>query len=287
MNILLVRRKTKRRSTAIGLKAKITEVTRKFIVFGIQQALCCIFPVAIFITLAVSKSVTIPGLARYDFILIICLLLQICMVLFRLENFSELKVICLFHIIGLCLELYKIHMGSWSYPESAIFKIGGVPLYSGFMYASVASYICQSWKRLHLRLINMPKPFLSLILIILIYANFFTHHFTYDMRWILFACVFVVFFKSKFIYTICGSVYKLPVALSFLLIGFFIWIAENISTFFNAWQYPHQAHVWQPVHIQKISSWFLLVIISIMIVAELKRLQAKNLKNKTRMQREH
>ena len=53
-------------------------------------------------------------------------------------------------------------MGSWSYPEEAFSKIFGVPLYSGFMYASVASYICQSWRRLDLQIYDWPKPFLAI-----------------------------------------------------------------------------------------------------------------------------
>ncbi|BFH64714.1 hypothetical protein PAJ34TS1_53060 [Paenibacillus azoreducens] len=55
--------------------------------------------------------------------------------------------------------------------------------------------------------------------------------------------------------------------------GYFIWIAENISTFFGAWQYPDQDHAWRIVHIGKISSWFLLVVISIIIVAQLKKVK--------------
>ncbi|MBJ6949523.1 DUF817 family protein, partial [Vibrio cholerae] len=57
------------------------------------------------------------------------------------------------------------------------------------------------------------------------------------------------------------------------LIGFFIWIAENIATFFGAWQYPNQHETWNLVHLSKISSWFLLVVISIMIVTQLKHLK--------------
>ena len=33
----------------------------------------------------------------------------------------------------------------------------------------------------------------------------------------------------------------MPLVLSFVLIGFFIWIAENIATFFSAWEYPNQS----------------------------------------------
>lgn len=63
------------------------------------------------------------------------------------------------------------------------------------------------------------------------------------------------------------------VVLSFLLIGFFIWLAENISTFMGAWAYPNQEHTWHIVHLGKISSWFLLVVISVIIVAQLKRVK--------------
>jgi uncharacterized membrane protein YoaT (DUF817 family) len=65
---------------------------------------------------------------------------------------------------------------------------------------------------------------------------------------------------------------KMPVVLSFLLIGFFIWIAENIGTFFGAWVYPNQAQQWAIVGPAKISSWMLLVIISFIIVAALKEI---------------
>ena len=32
----------------------------------------------------------------------------------------------------------------------------------------------------------------------------------------------------------------MPLLLSFVLIGFFLWLAENISTFFGIWRYPNQ-----------------------------------------------
>ncbi len=37
-----------------------------------------------------------------------------------LETRDEIKVICVFHFIGLLLELYKVRMGSWSYPEPGL-----------------------------------------------------------------------------------------------------------------------------------------------------------------------
>lgn len=247
----------------------------KLLKFTYLQAVSCIFPVIIFATLALSNLLRIPHLPRYDFILIICLAAQVFMLLLKLETWDEFKVICLFHIIGLGLELFKVHMGSWSYPEDAYSKILGVPLYSGFMYASVASYICQSWRRLDLHILNWPTPFFAYSISLLIYMNFFTHHYLYDLRWILKALLFVIFFRTAVTYKLNEKVFKMHLILSFFLIGFFIWIAENIVTFFGAWQYPNQEQTWSLVPIGKISSWFLLVIISIIIVAQLKQVKSR------------
>ena len=248
---------------------------RNLLQFTYLQALCCIFPVIIFAALALSKFVTIPFIPRYDLILLICVAGQVFMLASKLETWDEFKVICLFHIIGLGLELYKVQMGSWSYPEEAFSKVGGVPLYSEFMYASVASYICQSWRRMNLHMYHWPKPFWAVGISVLIYFNFFTHHFTYDIRWILKCLLLIIFFRTVVTFELREKLFKMPMIIAFLLIGFFIWIAENIVTFLGAWQYPNQAVAWSLVHIGKISSWFLLVIISVIIVAQLKRVKYK------------
>ena len=249
------------------------KLLKNFIYFGYMQAISCIFPVIIFGALALSKIVSIPYLPRYDFILLICIIGQVLMLATRLETWDEFKVICLFHVIGLALELYKVHMGSWAYPEDAYSKVWGVPLYSGFMYASVASYICQAWRRFDLQIVHWPTSILAWLIGALIYLNFFTHHYFYDIRWTLKALLFALFFRTVVRFRINEKVYKMPIILSFLLIGFFIWIAENITTFLGAWQYPNQEQAWSIVHIGKISSWFLLVIISIIIVVQLKRVK--------------
>lgn len=251
------------------------EYLKRLIYFAIEEAKCCVFPVSIFIILAISKLINIPLLYRYDFILIACIIVQISMVVTKLETVDELKVICLFHIIGLFLELYKVRMGSWSYPEKALVKFGGVPLYSGFMYASVASYVCQAWKRLALRFLNWPNKIIVYILISVIYLNFFSHHFFYDIRWIIIFSLFIIFRSSKVEFKIKDKVYKMYLIVAFFLIGFFIWIAENIATFFGAWMYPEQINTWHIVSVGKISSWFLLVIISISLVVNLKSLKYK------------
>jgi len=242
--------------------------------FGYQQAMSCIFPVAIFGTLALSKWLDAPFIPRYDLILLVLIAVQYLMYRSRLETLDEIKVICLFHIIGLMLELYKVHMGSWSYPEPGYTKWFGVPLYSGFMYASVASYMCQVWRRLHMDMTGWPGMVPAVMLGAAIYGNFFTHHYIPDFRWTLMALVAVVFWKTRIWYTVRGKTYRMPLTVAFLLVGFFIWLGENIATFFGAWKYPDQHETWRLVGFDKISSWFLLVIISVIIVAQLKYVKA-------------
>lgn len=246
---------------------------KQLIYFGLEQAKSCVFPVIIFLTLAMTKTIEVPFISRYDLILLVCLGTQVLMVMFKRETLDEVKVIAVFHLIGLALELYKVHMGSWSYPEKAFTKVWGVPLYSGFMYASVASYMCQVWRRLELKLTNWPSTWIVGILSMAIYLNFFTHHFIYDFRWFLKLFTLLIFYRTFVYFTVNKRTYRMPLVLSFVLIGFFIWIAENIATFFGAWQYPDQQQQWTMVHISKISSWLLLVIISFLIVALLKHLK--------------
>lgn len=247
---------------------------RSLLCFTYHEALSCLFAVAIFCSMAVTKWVSVPGVARYDVILLTCILVQGLMFWSGMETLDELKVITLFHIIGFTLEVYKVHTGSWAYPDHAWSKLLGVPLYSGFMYASVASYLVQAWRRLDLEIYYWPRARYTVLLSGLIYLNFFTDHFFYDMRWIYTALLAVLFFRTSVSFALRGVRYRMPLLASFFLIGFFIWIAENISTFFGAYRYPDQHGAWHIVHAGKISSWFLLVIISVMIVAQLKKVKA-------------
>lgn len=59
------------------------------------------------------------------------------------------------------------------------------------------------------------------------------------------------------------------------LIGFFVWLAENIGTFWGVWRYPNQLGAWSLVHVSKWSSWSLMVIMTFTIVANLKHVKSK------------
>ncbi len=244
-----------------------------FFIFVKQQALSCLFPVLVFAMLAVSHLFK-DILPRYDFMLLACLLIQAAMYYTSMETRDEVLVICIFHLLGLMMELFKVHYGSWSYPEFAYTKLFGVPLYSGFMYASVASYMCQAWRRLGLQIAYWPHHLTARVIGALIYLNFFSNHFIYDVRYFIGLLILYFFRRSVITFYLAGKAYRMPAIVSFLLIGFFIWLAENAATLLGAWKYAYQHRGWAMVNYQKISSWGFLVIVSFIIVAELKMLKS-------------
>jgi uncharacterized membrane protein YoaT (DUF817 family) len=261
-------------------KYSIKYGVKEFLIFGFKQAHAAMFAGSFFVLLFLSNKISLFGLARYDFLFLAAVAIQSVLYFTKLETKDEVKVIFLFHIIGLVLELYKTNpaIGSWSYPEDGFFKIATVPLYSGFMYAAIGSYISQSWKIMKLELTNYSRYRLSVLLCFLIYLNFFTNHFIYDFRIFLIISVFAFFWKTRVYFTVNNIRRWMPMNLAFLLIAFFIWIAENISTYLGAWQYPNQVHAWSVVSTSKITSWFLMVIISFILVAYLKHFKKDVLK---------
>lgn len=103
------------------------------------------------------------------------------------ESWDEVKAIALFHVIGFGLDVFKTSdaIRSSSYPDFASTKVLGVPLFAGFMYAAVGSYIIQAWRLLDLRIRHHPPYWMAALVALAIYANFFTHHFIADLRWYL------------------------------------------------------------------------------------------------------
>ena len=248
---------------------------KEFFVFGLKQARACVFAGSFLLLLFLSYVIPLGPFHRYDVLFVGAILIQVVLYITKIETKDEIKTIALFHVIGLCLELFKTHpkIGGWLYPEPAFFKIATVPLYSGFMYAAVGSYISQAWRLLRVQLVGLVRYRVSVILATAIYFNFFSNEFTYDIRWILLALVFVVFRGVYAEFIVTNRTRRMPVILSFLLIAFFIWLAENMATYLGAWKYPHQLGAWDMVSLKIMSSWYLLVIISFILIANLKQLK--------------
>lgn len=236
--------------------------------FAWAELQSCVFAAAVFAGLLVCFVVPLPW-ASYDVLLVWCVLVTLGFWALGLESWREVLVICAFHLLGLALELFKVHVGSWSYPGDAVTKVAGVPLFSGFMYAAVGSYICQAWRRLDLRVSHYPAvP--ATVVAVGIYANFFTHHGIVDLRVPLAAAGLVVLRRSWVHFAVGTARYRMPLSLSFVLIGLFLWIAENLATLLDAWAYPGQEQVWHVVHTSKIGAWALLVTMSFVLVATVK-----------------
>lgn len=247
---------------------------RELVAFAWHEAWSCLFAIAIFAALVATRRLDLGWLPRYDAMLVLCLALQWLLWRLRVETADEVRVICLFHLLGLALEIWKVQLGSWAYPGPGWTKVLGVPLYSGFMYAAVASYMCQAWRRLSLRMERWPPAWQVGALAVAIYGNFFTNRHLPDIRWLLFPAMLLVFARTRVVFVSNGPERRMPLVLSFLLIALFVWFAENLGTFLDAWRYPHQRAGWQAVHLQKLSSWTLLVIVSLILVAQLKRVKA-------------
>lgn len=239
----------------------------EFLVFGLKQAWACLFGGLMLGMILVTRLYWPEiGLARYDFWFLAALLIQIGMLVFRLETLSEAKVILIFHVVGTGMELFKTAAGSWIYPEDALFRIGGVPLFSGFMYACVGSYMARIQRIFDIRFSHYPPVWATVLLALAIYINFFSHHFIFDFRFVLFAVLGLLYFRSSMHYRVFRFRHRMPMLLAFLLVALFIWIGENIGTWSRAWIYPDQRDGWSLVSWSKLGSWYLLMLISVVLV---------------------
>ena len=240
----------------------------EFLFFGIKEARACLFAGLFFAAVFMVPRAGLLGIPRYDVLFLFAVAVQAWMVRARLETVDELKAITLFHVIGFALEAFKTSSGiqSWIYPEAGYTKLFGVPLFSGFMYAAIGSYITQAWKMLALRIEHHPPYWMAGLLACLIYANFFTHHYMIDIRVGLFALSAILFGRSWFVFTPDQTARRMPMLMGFVLVSLFIWFAENLGTFAGAWIYPSQADGWHLVPIEKMGAWYLLMLISFVLV---------------------
>lgn len=238
------------------------------IAFTVRQAWAALFGALMLLGIVVTSYVALPGLTRYDWLFVWAVAIQVFMLATKLERPREVLTIILFHFIGLMMELFKTSaiIGSWHYPGDAYFRIATVPLFSGFMYAAVGSYIARAWRVLHLNLQSYPKRLYTYLLAAAIYINFFSHHYMYDLRWVLLALVIVLYGRTNVTYAINCTRHRMPLVAGFGLITCFIWLAENIGTYTKSWLYPDQVAAWHIVSPHKLVSWLLLMVISFIMI---------------------
>lgn len=247
--------------------------------FLFKLARASLFAGIFFASLIFGKYVTTFGLHINDFLFICVILTQIILLLTKVETRAEVKVICVYHVLGLVMELFKTSpaIGAWQYPDPGLLTLRTVPLYSGFMYAAIGSFIFQARRLLELRFRNFPPFYLMIPVAVLIYINFFAHHWVRDIRYILLFVVILIARRTYAIIRLYTKTIQVHVLVGLFLCGFSIRIAENIGTFFGAWIYPDQLQGWHIVSIHKVLAWFLLFIVSFVIVSYMKTKEQKSI----------
>jgi uncharacterized membrane protein YoaT (DUF817 family) len=241
----------------------------EFARFGVKQGWACLFGGAM-VALIVGTHLWYPrgaALTRYDFMFLAALAIQAAMLTFKLETWEEAKVILIYHVVGTLMEIFKTDVGSWTYPEPNFFRIGGVPLFSGFMYAAIGSYIARCWRLFEFRFDRHPPLGAIYALGIAVYVNFYAHHYTIDIRYALFLVAAALFGRTWIYYRVWHVYRRMPLLLGLFLVTLFVWIAENLGTLTKTWLYPHQMAGWSAVSFGKLGSWFLLLLISYALVA--------------------
>ena len=242
--------------------------------FGTKAASAALFGLLLLIAFAVTApmgSQEYYGFFRYDYLFFYALSIQVCLIYLKLESWAEAKVIALFHIMAMGMEIFLTHpaIASWQYPQPAVFKLLTVPLFAGFMYSAVGSFFARSLRLYKVSFENLPRFENMLCLAVLSYLNFMTKFFIPDYRLVLFAWSIIIFWKTKLYFQLSDSRFKVPMLPILLLLAFLIWIAENISTFYKIWLYPSQVDAWHMVGWGKLGSWYLLLLLSLVLVLKI------------------
>ena len=236
--------------------------------FLLKQAWACLFGGVLLAMVVVTHRYwpMHPAMARYDFLFVAALTLQTLLLAFRLETVQEAKFIFLFHVIGTVMEIFKTRVGSWVYPEVCVLRIGHVPLFSGFMYASVGSYLARTTRIMEMHYTRFPPRSVTATIALLIYINFFTHHFLPDARYVLFGLIAILFGGTTVYFKSFRTFRQMPLVLGFVLVALFLWLAENIATFAHIWVYPNQRSGWHLVSAGKMGAWLLLMVVSFILI---------------------
>ena len=236
---------------------------RGVVVFILKQGWAALFGGVFLAALIITRLIWQDDwlLSRNDALVMIAVCVQALMLAFHLETWDEAKVIFLFHVTGTVMEVYKLHVGSWDYPGSGMAEVFGVPLFTGFMYAAVGSYIARVIRGFRMQFAPYPPFWVTLILAGAIYANFFTHHFWVDIRLGLFVATVVIYARTRLWFDTGIRARWIPLPLAIFFAAILIWIAENVGTFTQTWVYAGQG-TFDLVSLGKLGSWYLLLYVS-------------------------
>ncbi len=145
----------------------------EFLAFGLKMAWASLYAGIMLVLILATRWLWQPDwpMARYDFLTLAAVGTQILLLAFRLETLREAKVILIYHTVGTVMEIFKLKMGSWAYPEPGWLKLGGVPLFTGFMYACVGSFMVRAIRLFDMRFEPYPPFWMTALLAGAIYLT--------------------------------------------------------------------------------------------------------------------
>lgn len=262
-------RHTRRIERALGdwARGALPAWLREFVMFVLKQGWAALFGGLMLGAIILSSLIWQDdwALQRYDALFLFAVGVQVAFLALRLETWAEARVILLFHATGTAMEVFKIAAGSWAYPEPGLFKLMGVPLFSGFMYASVGSYIARVIRIFDMRFAPYPPFWATALLAVAIYVNFFAHHYLPDIRLALFAATILMFARTRIWFFIGVTPRWMPLPVAAFLASIALWVAENVGTLTGTWVYAGQGQ-WEMVSFAKLGSWYLLLFVAFVTV---------------------
>jgi len=212
-------------------------------------------------------------LARYDALFAVALATQALFLALRLETRHEGGVIAAFAALGLGMELFKVGVGSWAYPEPGVLAVAGVPLFVGFMYAAVGLCIVRMIRIFEMQFAPFPPLWLNGLLAAAIYANFFAMHALADLRIPLMALTIWAYGRTRISFRAFGGRRSMPLLVSLTASALGVWLVENLGTLTGTWLYAGQAPG-QPVSLATLGSWYLFLCVALALALALRPREA-------------
>ena len=253
-------------------RARLPYALAELVMFVLKQGWACLFGGLLLAAIIVSKLIWSADwpIHRYDALFLFAVATQAAFLALKLETWEEARVILLFHATGTAMEWFKVNAGSWSYPEPGLFVILNVPLFSGFMYAAVGSYMARVIRIFDMTFRPYPPFWMTAVFAAAIYVNFLAHHFGPDIRLGLFAASVILFGRVRVGFTALARRWWMPMPVAGLLSALALWVAENIGTATGTWLYSGQrADQW--VSFGKLGAWYLLLYVAFVTVTLVSR----------------
>jgi uncharacterized membrane protein YoaT (DUF817 family) len=235
--------------------------------FCLKHARAGLFAGLFFIPFFITPTTGMLSIARDDILFGLAIGIQIWMHKTKLQSNHELKMVILFYVLGFILEYFKLKTatGIETLAHTSWSNINGVPLFVGFIYAALSSYMMQAWRLFTLRIRHYPPYWMAITLAGLSYLHFFSQH---DYVAYFTACAVGLYGPSLILFKSHSRERQAPLLLSAILIGGFIYLANSICHFYSL---SNPISPWPNTH--QSQSVFLLIIFSISIIVHSKHLK--------------